>query len=234
MSDDTDDVSWLRSLLERSRPDPGPASGRWALGVGDMVADHSLTPGKLRGLVRKLNYFGGVAISEDAVEFDGDTVEWADVEEVRTRSLIEYMFTGGMESQIGRLPVPWFPFRRKVLGAISRAALTLLLAAAKQQLEGGAMEIRIPAEVHYRGMLRSRELTPGMLAAVILADPAVRACFESTAQAHGVTVCPADDDVMDDADDRAEQLKSMLGKLQDKVDRLRCSDLCTRIGAHRR
>jgi hypothetical protein len=96
--DDTDDVSWLRSLLERSRPDPGPASGRWALGVGDMVADHSLTPGKLRGLVRKLNYFGGVAISEDAVEFDGDTVEWADVEEVRTRSLIEYMFTGGMEN----------------------------------------------------------------------------------------------------------------------------------------
>ena len=221
MSDDTDDVSWLRSLLERSRPDPGPASGRWALGVGDMVADHSLTPGKLRGLVRKLNYFGGVAISEDAVEFDGDTVEWADVEEVRTRSLIEYMFTGGMESQIGRLPVPWFPFRRKVLGAISRAALTLLLAAAKQQLEGGAMEIRIPAEVHYRGMLRSRELTPGMLAAVILADPAVRACFESTAQAHGVTICPADDDVMDDADDRAEQLKSMLSSLQARAGRYR-------------
>ena len=218
---DTDDVSWLRSLLERHRPDPGPASGRWALGVGDMVADHSLTPSKLRGLVRKLNYFGGVAISEDAVEFDGDTVTWADVEEVRTRSLIEYVFTGGIESQIGRLPVPWFPFRRKVLGVISRAALTLLLAAAKQQLEGGAMEIRIPAEVHYRGMLRSRELVPGMLAAVILADPAVRACFESTAQAHGVTVNPADDDVMDDADDHAEQLKSMLSSLQQKVDRLR-------------
>jgi hypothetical protein len=99
VSDDTDDVSWLRSLLERSRPDPGPASGRWALGVGDMVADHSLTPDKLRGLVRKLNYFGGVAISEDAVEFDGDTVEWADVEEVRTRSLIEYMFTGAWKAR---------------------------------------------------------------------------------------------------------------------------------------
>ena len=216
---DADDDSWLQSLLERSRPDPGPVSGRWALGIGDMVADHSLTPGKLRGLVRKLNYFGGVAISEDAVEFDGDKVEWADVEEVRTRSLIEYMFTGGMESQIDRLPVPWFPFRRKVLGAISRAALTLLLAAAKQQLEGGAMEIRIPAEVHYRGMLRSRELAPGMLAALILADPAVRACFEATAQAQGVTICPAEDDVMEDADARAEQIKSMLGKLQQRIGR---------------
>ena len=60
------------SLLERRRPDPGPVVGRWALGIGDMVADHSLTPRKLRGLVRKLNHFGGVAISEEAVEFDGD------------------------------------------------------------------------------------------------------------------------------------------------------------------
>jgi hypothetical protein len=34
---DTDDVSWLQALLER-RPDPGPIVGRWALGIGDMVA----------------------------------------------------------------------------------------------------------------------------------------------------------------------------------------------------
>jgi hypothetical protein len=224
VSDDTeatDDASWLQSLLERRRPDPRPVSGRWALGVGDMVADRSLTPGKLRGLARKLNHFGGVAISEDAVEFDGDTVEWADVEAVRTRSLIEYLFTGGVDKQIDKLPVPWFPFRRKVLGAISRAALTLLLAAAKQQLEGGALDIRIPAEVRYRGLLRTRELAPGMLAAVVLADPAVRACFEATAQAHGVTVCPADDDVMQDADERAEQIKSMLASVQAKIDGLK-------------
>jgi hypothetical protein len=209
-----DDASWLQSLLERRRPPPGPVSGRWALGIGDMVADHSLTPNKLAWLARKLNHFGGVAISEEAVEFDGDTVEWADVEEVRTRSLIEYLFTGGVDKSIDKLPVPWFPFRKKVLGAISRAALTLLLAAAKQQLEGGALEIRIPAEVRYRGLLGTRELAPGMLAAVILADPAVRACFEATAQAHGVTVCAAEDDVMADADERAEQIRSMLAKLK--------------------
>lgn len=192
-------------------------SGRWALGIGDMVADHSLTPSKLRGLARKLNHFGGVAISDEGVEFDGDTVEWSDVEEVRTRSLVEYLFTGGVDKSIDKLPVPWFPFRKKVFGAISRAALTLLLAAAKQQLEGGAMEIRIPAEVRYDGLLRTRELSPGMLAAVVLADPAVQACFEATAQAHGVTLCPAEDDVMADADERAEQIKSMLAKLQGLV-----------------
>lgn len=220
VSDDTDDVSWLRSLLESRRPPPGPVVGRWAVGIGDMVADYSLTPDKLCGLARKLNHFGGVAISEESVEFDGDDVEWSDIAEIRTRSLIEYLFTGGMDRQIDKLPVPWFPFRRRVLGAISRAALTLLLAAAKQQLDGGAMEIRIPAEVHYRGLLRSRELSPGMLAAVILADPAVCACFEATAQAQGVTVCAADDDVMEAADERAEQIKSMLASVQAKIDKL--------------
>lgn len=209
----TDDVSWLRSLLEHRRPDPGPVVGRWALGIGDMVADHPLTPDKLRGLTRKLNHFGGVAISEEGVEFDGDDVKWSDITEIRTRSLVEYLFTGGVDRQVDKLPLPWFPFRRKVIGAISRAALTLLLAAAKQQLEGGAMEIRIPAELRYHGMMRTRELSPGMLAAVVLADPAVRQCFEATAKAHAVEILPAEDDVMEDADHRAEQIKSMLARL---------------------
>lgn len=221
MSDDTDDdVSWLRSLLESRRPDSGPVSGRWALAIGDMVAEHSLTPDMLHGPARMLNHFGGVAISEDAVEFDGDTVKWTDVEEIRTRSLIEYLFTGGVDKQADKLPLPRFPGRGKLIQLISRAALTLLLAAAKQQLEDGAMDIRIPAEVRYHGLFRTRELTPGMLAAVILADPAVRQCFEATAKAHGVTISPAEDDVMEDADERAEQIKSALAKIQARIDHL--------------
>jgi hypothetical protein len=218
---DDDDASWLQSLLESRRPEPSPVVGRWALGIGDMVADHPLTPDKLRGLARKLNHFGGVAISEEGVEFDGDDVKWADVTEIRTRSLVEYLFSGGVDKQVDKLPVPWFPFRRKVIGAISRAALTLLLAAAKQQAEGTPLEIRIPAEVRHRGLIGTRELSPGMLAAVVLADPAVRQCFEATAQAHGVEILPADDDVLEDADHRAEQIKSMLASVQDRIDRLR-------------
>jgi hypothetical protein len=212
----TDDASWLQSLLESRRPDPGPVVGRWALGIGDTVADHPLTPDKLRGLARKLNHFGGVAISGDGVEFDGDDVKWSDITEIHTRSLVEYLFSGGVDKQVDKLPLPWFPFRGKVIEAISRAALTLLLAAAKQQLDG-ALEIRIPAEVHHRGLLGARELSPGMLAAVVLADPAVRRCFEATAAVHGVEIRPADDHVMEDADHRAEQIKSMLAKLQARL-----------------
>ena len=213
-----DDASWLQSLLESRRPDPGPVTGRWALGIGDMVADHPLTPDKLHWLARKLNHFGGVAISGEGVEFDGDDVTWSDVTKIRTRSLIEYLFTGGVDKQADKLPLPWFPFRGKVIAAISRAALTLLLAAAKQQLEGGAMEIRIPAEVHYRGLIGTRELSPGMLAAVVLADPAVRQCFEATAQAHGVEIQAAEDDVMEDADHRAEQIRKISARIRSLSD----------------
>src|SRR5690242_791795 len=215
-----DDASWLQSLLERRRPEPGPVAGRWALGIGDMVADHPLTPDKLHWLARKLNHFGGVAISEEGVEFDGDDVKWSDVTEIRTRSLIEYLFTGGVDKQADKLPLPWFPFRGKVIQAVSRAALTLLLAAAKQQLEGGALQIRIPAEVRHHGLIGTRELSPGMLAAVVLADPAVRDCFEATAAAHGAEILAAEDDAMEDADHRAAQIKSMLATVQTTIGRL--------------
>ena len=59
-----------------------------------------------------------------------------------------------------------------------------------------------------------------MLAAVILADPAVRGCVESTAHAHGITIVPAEDDVREDADERAEQIKSMMASVQAKIDKL--------------
>ncbi|HET7666943.1 MAG TPA: hypothetical protein VFK56_12925 [Mycobacterium sp.] len=113
----TDDASWLRSLLESRRPDPGPVIG------------------------------------EDAVEFDGAEVTWSDITEIRTR---------------------------------------------------------IPAEVRYHGLLGTRERF----------DPAVRQCFGATAQAHGVTICPATDDVMADADPRAKQIKSLLATVRAKIDKL--------------
>ena len=34
-------------------------------------------------------------------------------------------------------------------------------------------------------------------------------------QAQSITICPAEDDVMEDADERAEQIKSMLATVQD-------------------
>ncbi|AQT82683.1 hypothetical protein B1R94_09605 [Mycolicibacterium litorale] len=217
------EVGRVAALLNRVRPPAGPITGRWALGIGDIVADATRLPQRLRGAVRLLNRFGGVAVTAESLEFDGDDVKWSKVTELDTRNLVEYLLSGAVEKQVDRLPVPWFPGRGKLLGLASAAVLTLLMATARQQIEDHA-DIRIPAEVHYRGLVGGdKVLSPGVLATLILADPRVSECVVATATANGVTVRKPDDDPMDAAGERAEQLKAGLAALEQRVGALlRC------------
>jgi phosphoglycolate phosphatase-like HAD superfamily hydrolase len=218
----TQEVGRLTALLQRRRPMPGPVVGRWSIGIGDLVAEHPKVPSQLHGLVRTLDRYGGLAISERSVAFDGDEIEWSSVTEVRTRNVVEYLLSDAAQQLISHLPVPWFPGRRQVLDAISQALLTLLVATARQQLERPEAALRIPAEIHYRGgVRRERELAPGLLAALALADPAVNQCLTATAQAHQIVVRPADDAMMVTADQRAAQLRARLGELEAKMQRWR-------------
>lgn len=218
----TEEVGRLRALIERTRPAPGPVTDRWSLGIGDLLAEHPKVPKRLPGLIRKLDRYGGLAITERTVEFDGDEVEWSAVTEIRTRDLVEYLLSDAVDQQLDSVPLPWFPGRKRVLDAVGKAVLTLLVAAAKQQLERRDVDIRIPAEVHYRGTLRRRrELAPGVLAALILADPAVNRCLVETATAHGIAVREADDDLMADAEERAAKVRAKLAALEAKLGKLR-------------
>lgn len=210
----------VAALLKRMRPPPGPITQRWALGIGDIVADTARLPKWLRGAVGFLNRFGGLAVSPAALEFDGDDVKWAKITEIDTRNLVEYLLSGAVEKQVDRLPVPWFPGRARLLGLASAAVLTLLMATAEQQIEDHA-DVRIPAEVHYRGFIRrDKVLSPGVLSTLILADPKVSECVIATAKANGVTVRKRNDDPMDEAGERAEQLKAKLAELEDGIRRL--------------
>jgi hypothetical protein len=194
-------------LLDRLRPAPGPISGRWAFGIGDTLAGLVNGPGVLDDALRLLNRFGGLAVSAEEVEFDGDAVPWSEVDAVELHRLIGYLASGALDKQVNRLPLPWFPFRNAALGVVSQAVLTAAAAVAGGPLR--AVDVRIPAEVRYRGVLRHRTLTPGVLAALVLADPAVRESLIATAKAHGVRVEPADDDVLDDAERRAAWLRDL-------------------------
>jgi len=202
------------ALLNRVRPKSCPAEERWSLSVGDIVADAVSAPEPLRRIVRLLNHFGGVAFSAQTVEFDGDDVDWSDVTEIRTRNLIGYLLSDAIDKQVGKLPVPRFPGRGLLLDAVGASVLTALVAVARQQLENGPLDVRIPAEVHYRGVLRGKELSPGMLGTIGLTDPAVRTCLEETARTHGVEVRPSDHDPVDAAAHRADRIKSAVAKLR--------------------
>lgn len=196
------------AVLAPVRPGPGPATGRWGVGVGEFAASASWVPGPLRGVVRRLNQFGSVAISPGGIEYDGDEVAWSKVTEIRARRLIGYLVTDAITKQVDRIPLWRFPGRGMVLNGLSQAALTAVAVAADLRLDQGVFTLYIPAEVHYRGLIRPKDMTAGIPAALVLADPAVRDLVETTAAAHGVPVLMADDDALEAAARRARSIRA--------------------------
>ncbi len=108
------------ALLNRLRPKSCPAEERWSLSIGDVIADVVHAPDPVRWAAQLLNRFGGVALSAQSVEFDGDDVDWSDVTDIRTRNLVGYLLSDAIGKQVGRLPLPWFPGRGLVIDAVGR------------------------------------------------------------------------------------------------------------------
>ena len=199
------------AVLRPVRPEPGPATQRWGVGVGEVAASVPRMPGPVRGLARQLNQFGSVVVSPGGIEYDGDEVAWSKVTEIRARRLVGYLVTDGISRGVDRFPLWRFPGRELVLNGLTHAALTAVAVAADLKLDSGVFTVYIPAEVHYRGMLRTKDIQPGVPAALVLADPAVRDMVEATAQAHGIPVVLAEDDALEVAVERAAAIRSFVG-----------------------
>lgn len=198
------------AVLKPVRPLPGPATQRWGIGVGEIAAGK--VPGPLREIARQLNQFGSVVVSPGGVEYDGDEVAWSKVTEIRARRLVGYLITDAITKQVDRFPLWRFPGRGLVLSGLSQAALTAFAVAADLKLDSGVFTVYIPAEVHYKGLLRGKDIQPGIPAALVLADPAVRDLIESTAQAHGIPVRMADDDALEVAAARAADIRRAVSR----------------------
>ncbi len=199
------------AVLGPVRPEPGPATRRWGVGIGEVAASVPKMPGLVREIARQLNQFGSVVVSPDGIEYDGDEVPWSKVTEIRARRLVGYLVTDGITKQVDRFPLWRFPGRELVLNRLTHAALTAVAVAADLKLDSGVFTVYIPAEVHYRGMLRAKDIQPGVPAALVLADPAVRDMVEATAKAHGIPVVLAEDDALEVAAERAAAIRSFVG-----------------------
>lgn len=200
------------AVIAPVRPGPGPATGRWGVGFGEFAAALPKVPGPLRGVVRHLNQFGSVVVSPAGIEYDGDEVPWAKVTEIRARRLVGYLMTDAVTKQVDRIPLWRFPGRAKVLDGLSQVALTAVAVVADLRLDRGVFTLYVPAEVHYRGLMRAKDMTAGVPAALVLADPAVRDLVETTAAAHGVPVLMADDDALEAAARRAATIRAAVGR----------------------
>ncbi len=203
-----------RAVIKPVLPTPGPATERWGVGVGEAAAGLPKLPGLVRGIARQLNRFGSVVVSPSGIEFDGDEVAWSKVTEIRTRRLLGYLFTDAVTKGVDRLPVWWFPGRALVLSGLTHTALTAAALAADLQLDHGIFTVYIPAEVRSKGLLwGEKQISPGLPAALVLADPAVRDCVEATAQTHGVPVIPAPGDALEAAARRAAVIRGAVGQV---------------------
>lgn len=205
------------AVLAPIRPEPGPATERWGVGVGEIAASMPAMPGLVRGVARHLNRFGSVVISPRGIEFDGDDVDWSKVTEIRTRRLVGYLLTDAVTKGVDRLPLWWFPGRGLVLRGLTHTALTAVAVVADLRLDSGVFTVYLPAEVRSKGLLRSAQMSPGIPAALVLADPAVRDAVEATARAHGIPVRPADDDALEVAAQRAAVIRSALATVATAV-----------------
>jgi hypothetical protein len=205
-------VGTVSAVIKPVRPDPGPATERWGIGVGEAAAGLLNLPGPVRGLARQLNQFGSVVVSPDGIEFDGDEVDWSRVTEIRTRRLVGYLVTDAVTERVNRLPIWRFPGRGMLLSGLSHTALTVIAVVADLKLDRGVFTLYIPADVKFKGLIRSKQMSPGVPAALVLADPAVRDCVEATAAAHGVPVRQADDDALEAAAERAAVIRYVAGQ----------------------
>lgn len=212
-ADDRAEVGRIRAFIAERRPPAGPIDGQWALGVGTVLAAHPRVPGAVRAGVRRLDRFGGLTIARDFLAVDGLQLPWRTIKTIQTVNLAEYLLSGALRREVSRLPLPRFPGRGRVVEAVSSGALTLLFAAAHDQVDRG-IEVRVPAQVDYRGALAGRRsLSPGMFASLLLADPAVNRCFYDTAGAHGVAVQALPSEAAGAAE-RAAALRAAFGRLQ--------------------
>jgi hypothetical protein len=213
-------VEKFQQLLAGRRPPTGPIPDEWSIGVGDLLAEHPKVPKRVRGLVVKLNRFGGVAYSTQEVTFDGDDVPWEKVTEVRTRNVVDYLVGDAVREQVESLPVPWFPGRGRLLDALGQALLTVTIATAKDELDKVDLDVRIPAEIAYKASFgRTKELNAGVVSALVLADPAVGQSLVATAQTRGITVTEGDDEQFADAEVRAEKIREKVKALEAELDR---------------
>jgi hypothetical protein len=212
-------VDQLKALVDSRRPPPGPVVDKWSLGVGDLLAEHPKVPKRLRGLIRRLDRFGGLEITHERIGFDGDDVKWSDVTEVRTRHMVDYLLGDAVQQQVENIPLPPFPGRRKLLDAMGKAMLTLTIATAEQELDDLGLDLRVPAEIEYRASFgRRKTIGAGVLAAVVLADPSVSQCLVATAQARGIPVKSGDDAGFANATERAEAIKQKVAALKIELD----------------
>jgi hypothetical protein len=175
------------------KPPSLPLRERWGVSLGDLVAANADVPRAVASVLKRLDRLSAFSVSPTEIGFDGSSVDWSDVREIRTSLIADALAAEGLEREIDRLitalpPVPgrkWLVTR--VMDVVAGLAMALQRTSNRDEGKHDEAPVRVPSVVVYRGQLRQKELKPGVVALLAMAavPEAAQAVFSLGAQ-HGV------------------------------------------------
>jgi hypothetical protein len=141
-----------------------------------------------------------MSMSPESVGFDGESVRWSDVTEIRTGPLLDVLSSTAIDREIDRIlsKLPPVPFRKRLVKMLAEllAGLSLGVVQAAVQRSTAAGELEeptVPMAVVYSSRFgRKRELRPGLFATLCCAAlPGVVDAMTHTASSKGIPVVAA-------------------------------------------
>jgi hypothetical protein len=193
----------LAELVARIEGPVLPLREIWSVGLGQLLADHPKLPDQLRGVVGHLDRLGQLQLSPTMISFDGHVAGWDKVEEITFGPPMDVITSHALQHEVGRLtallpPVPgraWLV--RQAVGVLVALCLAVAERATTDESPDAGDGDRdtvpgIPVSVTYGGLVRRKDLTPGVFAALVAAStPTFSEAITLMARDRGIRVTVA-------------------------------------------
>ena len=171
-----------------------PLHGQWSVGLGRILGGHPSVPDGARGALALLDRFGHLRISPEGIGFDGDEVDWKDIDEIRFGPVVDVVTSGALEHEVRRITslLPPLPGRSWLIRQAIDLLIALCMAATGAGVDDEDSQSQVPVAVVYRKRMRKRDMPPGLFVALVAASTSgVSETIKSMAGDHGITVTAA-------------------------------------------
>jgi hypothetical protein len=216
---------WARRALE-THPKPGvPLTAEWEVSLAGLVGRLPHVPGPAVRLLHLLDGLGQVAVGPEELGFDGESVAWGKVLEIRCHSTVDLLPDVVVEREVDRIRefLPPVPGRKWLVTRAAEALLTVALAATAA---AERQERSLPCEIVAKNLIgRPKQLAGGLFAASALTlIPEAGEALLAAARERGIPVTVVDDPMTGLHAERAAQLRGATDRLTEALRRLRAAD----------